>query len=583
MAMFTLKKKIVAVISLAVMLAFGISWLLLYGVVRNGIVRQSTLELSQQTALLAASLKDGGMERFSANVKKWEDILRGRITLIGSNGVVLADTERNPEAMENHLTRPEVKEALASGEGSSLRYSATTNMYYLYFARRVETEGRVAVLRAAYPLEFLSEVFAETRNKFILYLFVAVVLILAFGTWLARLFFRPLDRIVEFAGKIAQGEAVRFPIMAEPELQRLSSALDAMSARLRGALAELRTEREDLSRIVTALPVGVILLDEERRVRYLNDVGKRLLCVKEDIPNGVPVERILPSGDMYPLVAAALNGDEDCLTLDLPELGNRYLRICSRRTSSGVLLVISDLTEEYRLEQSRRDFIADAGHELQTPLASIRLAAEFLMEGPKRTDEDEKCLTTIIAQQERMTRLVDDLLLLSRMESEPPLHAEEEVDLCGLLSAVVEDNRSHPLAGRIRVEEEYECEAPAVVRSEDIARALNNIVENAVKYVHEKFGDEEGGRILVSIRPEKLFWSVRVEDNGPGISSETAGVLFQRFRRGDSHRARGKWGKGGYGLGLAIARKIVLDAGGDILLHPSDAGAVFEVLLPRKD
>jgi hypothetical protein len=157
MSMFTLKKKIVAVISLAVMLAFGISWLLLYGVVRNGIVRQSTLELSQQTALLAASLKDGGMERFTANVEKWEDILRGRVTLIGSNGVVLADTERSPEAMENHLTRPEVKEALASGEGSALRYSATTNMYYLYFARKVEAEGRVAVLRAAYPLEFLSE------------------------------------------------------------------------------------------------------------------------------------------------------------------------------------------------------------------------------------------------------------------------------------------------------------------------------------------------------------------------------------------------------------------------------------------
>jgi two-component system phosphate regulon sensor histidine kinase PhoR len=253
-------------------------------------------------------------------VKKWEDILRGRITLIGANGVVLADTERSPEAMENHLTRPEVKEALASGEGSALRYSATTNIYYLYFARRVETEGRVAVLRAAYPLEFLSEAFAETRNKFILYLFVAVVLILAFGTWLARLFFRPLDRIVEFAGKIAQGEAVRFPIMAEPELQRLSSALDGMSARLRGAMTELRTEREDLSRIVTALPVGVVLLDEERRVRYLNDVGKRLLCVKEEAPHGVPVERILPSGDMYPLVEAAMNGEEDCLTLDLPEL-----------------------------------------------------------------------------------------------------------------------------------------------------------------------------------------------------------------------------------------------------------------------
>lgn len=578
---FSLKKKIVSVISLAVFLAFGISWLLLYGVVRNGIVRQSTLELSRQTALLAASLRDGGMERFTANVRKWEDILSGRITLIASNGAVLADPERDPVIMENHLTRPEVKDAFAAGEGSALRYSATTNIYYLYFARRVEVDGRTAVIRAAYPLEFLSEAFAETRNKFILYLFVGVLLIVGFGTWLARLFFRPLDRIVEFAGKIAHGEAVNFPIMAEPELQRLSSSLDGMSAQLRGAMKELGAEREDLSRIVTALPVGVVLLDEDRRIRYMNSVAASLLGVKDPSLSGVSVERILPSGDMYPLVENAMGGEEDCLTFQLPELGNRFLRLCARRTSSGVLLVLSDLTEEYRLEQARRDFIADASHELQTPLTSIRVAAEYLLENAG--EDESKFLSTIIAQQERMTKLVDDLLLLSRMETEPPMHEEEEVDLRLLLATVAAENRNNPLAAGIMLGEEYECAAPARVRREDVVRALNNVVENAVKYVREKFGDDGGGRITISLRKEIRFWSIRVEDNGPGISADTAAVLFQRFRRGDSHRARGKWGKGGYGLGLAIARKIILDAGGDILLHPSDEGALFEVLLPRKD
>ena len=136
-----------------------------------------------------------------------------------------------------------------------------------------------------------------------------------------------------------------------------------------------------------------------------------------------------------------MNGEEDCLTLDLPELDKRYLRICSRRTSS-VLLVISDLTEEYRLEQSRRDFIADAGHEFQTPLASIRLAAEFLMEGPKRSEEDEK------SDDHHRAAGADDPARRRSAAARGWSRSRrctrrEEVDLCRLLSAVVEENRRH--------------------------------------------------------------------------------------------------------------------------------------------
>ncbi|MBL3539837.1 ATP-binding protein [Aminivibrio sp.] len=584
-ALLTLKKKVIFLVAAVVFCAFGISWALLYGVVRDGIVRQSALELSRQTALLSVSLSKEGLPGFLKDLARWEGILRGRVTLVDAGGAVLADTERDPSGMDNHLSRPEVREALSGGEGKALRYSATTNMYYLYFARRVSLDGgRTAVIRSAYPLEYLSAAFAETRNRFLLYLFVAVALIVAFGAGMVRLFFRPLDRVVESAGKIAQGEEVRFPIMAEPELQRLSNALDGMSAQLRGTMEELRSEREDLSRIVTALPVGVVLLDDGRRVRYMNGVATRLLAVRGDVSPGTPVERILPSGEMYGLIEAPQEGGEQSRVFDLPELDGRCLGITSRKTATGVLLVVTDLTEERRIEQSRRDFVADAGHEFQTPLTAIRAAAEYLLEAQEEetAEQRKKFLTSIITQQERMSRLVDDLLLLSRMESEPPLRDEEEADLSLLVTGVADQCRSHPFASLIAVETDVPPQAPAVVRPADLTRALSNLVENSLKYVREKFGTSEGGRVTLTLREDGDFWSILVADNGPGISPETAPVLFERFRRGDASRSRGEWGKGGYGLGLAIAKRILIRAGGDLLFRPSETGALFEARVPVK-
>ncbi len=181
-----------------------------------------------------------------------------------------------------------------------------------------------------------------------------------------------------------------------------------------------------------------------------------------------------------------------------------------------------------------------------------------------------------------MTRLVDDLLYLSRMESEPPRPATEELRLEALLSSVVEENRQHPFAGKICISENYPEEAVVFGPVQELARGLNNIVENSVKYVREKFGNTPGGEIAVTLKRAGDYWSVLVEDNGPGIPEESAAHLFERFRRGDSHRVRGEWGKGGYGLGLAKAKRILLHAGGDIFFHPKEGGALFEVLIPAK-
>ena len=179
-----------------------------------------------------------------------------------------------------------------------------------------------------------------------------------------------------------------------------------------------------------------------------------------------------------------------------------------------------------------------------------------------------------------MTKLVDDLLLLSRVEGQPPRDDPEPVDFSGVVSLLVNELRGHPLAGAIHIEADITPGATVNGRREDLARAAQNVLENAVKYVHERFGPEEGGRIDVSLQPGEGRYFLLVRDNGVGITEESAARIFERFSRGDSHRARGRWGKGGYGLGLAIAKRIVAGYGGDIRLLRSDDGATFEIELP---
>ena len=576
----TLRKKVILALTLVMALAFAGSIMLFTGILRRHIIEQNRAELGSQTAAIAKVIGDAGFDAFRTDLAKWKAIFRGRITIIDDGGKVILDSDANPATLENHRDRPEVKVALAGGEGTSLRWSGSLNTYMLYAARRTDAAGRSLLVRVALPLDTLRKTLVTIRDRFLIFLLLGAVVVYLVGAWTVRRFFRPLERIVDSADRIADGEDARFPLMSDPDLRRLTGALNAMSEKLRGALDDLRSEREDLSRIVTSLPVGVILLDDAKKVRYINGVAVSLLDIRPVVEPGVPAERILPAADIYTLIEESVGGKDACLELDLPGSRRRFLRICARKTATGTLLVLTDLTEERALEQSRRDFIADAGHELQTPLTAVRAATEYLLEEEDGDSPRRKCLVTIIEQQERMTKLVDDLLLLSRVEGQPPRDDPEPVDLSGVVSLLVNELRAHPLAGALRIEADITPGATVNGRREDLARAAQNVLENAVKYVHERFGSEEGGRIDISLQPGDGRYFLLVRDNGVGITEESAERIFERFSRGDSHRARGRWGKGGYGLGLAIAKRIVAGYGGDIRLLRSDDGATFEIELP---
>ncbi|MDD2379717.1 MAG: ATP-binding protein [Aminobacterium colombiense] len=584
--MKTLKGKVTAVLTFVTVIAFAVSWFLVSGIMKHHLVDSAFDQLKNNTAALSEVIRNEGYSSFQKNFSQWQEIFESRITIINAKGRVILDSATDAETLDNHLNRPEVRQAAKDGVGTTSRYSQTLGAQLVYVVRKVEGGEEDLFIRMAQPLNALQKALSDVRYRFLSYIIMAAFLILGFELWIVRRFFAPLEKIVTAAQAISEGNEARFPLMGDMELQRLSDSLQYMSSRLKGTLEELKIERTTLSTILSSLPVGVILLDKDNRFRFVNDEARNLLGMKVPVEEGQPIERFLTCGEIYPLLKEAKGGVEQAIKVEMPELGKggRHLSLYGRQTESGPLLVITDLTEEFRQEQARRDFIADAGHEFQTPLTTIRLTAEYLQDELRGNEDMAGHLQSIIQQQERMTQLVDDLLLLSRLESQPPQEAEEELDLAFLVDTITGESLHHPLAEAIDIEKVLPEEALMIGQSRDLARAIRNIIDNSIKYVHEKFGGSGGGKVRIELFSRDSWWVIQVQDNGVGISEEAAATIFDRFSRGDSHRARGQWGSGGYGLGLAIARRIFMAHGGDITLIAANGGqTIFEITLPMEN
>ena len=251
------------------------------------------------------------------------------------------------------------------------------------------------------------------------------------------------------------------------------------------------------------------------------------------------------------------------------------------------MIVLQDLTEKLRLEEARRDFFIDAGHEFQTPLTIMRTGLELMKSAPQMKEperaEDVETINSLLRQQERMSSLVDDMLLLVRLDADavPELQALGGVNLRELIYDVRDEIEALPHKKEISIEVCAPENASVKGIYGDLRRALLNLMENAHKYIG--LGGGEAGHIKVSVEDAGSSWRITVDDDGPGVHDMDKEIIFERFRRGDGHRARGKEKKnGGYGLGLSISRRIAERHGGSLELGESRlGGAAFVITLPK--
>jgi two-component system phosphate regulon sensor histidine kinase PhoR len=506
--------------------------------------------------------------------------LGSRVTVIGADGRVLGDSELDPNGVlrvENHGHRPEVREALIEGRGAARRHSTTVDHDLLYVALPFQRADGGGVVRVALPLAEVAEAVHRLRLSLAVAAMLGLGMALLAGGLASHFLTRSLRRIVQSAREVAEGRGVRHvPVPPEAELGGLARTLNRMSDELASVLGTLAEERDRLEAILEGLGDAVVAVDAERRVTLANEAALALLEL-EAPPVGRTLAETARAPTLHALVERVGPGAPVEQEFDLP--GNPPRRVLARaaqtRTGGGAVLVLNDITRLRQLETLRRDFVANASHELRTPVSVIRANTETLLDGA--LDEGPEAarafLEPLLRNAERLSRLVDDLLDISKLEAgKYPVHPEAldaEAAAKRALDAVADRAREKSMELRVSVPDAVAVMADA--RALD--QILSNLLDNAVKYT------PAGGH--VTVRAAARGGSVRFEvaDDGPGVEPQHRPRLFERFYRVDPGRSRAL---GGTGLGLAIVKHLALVQGGRVGMEPARPhGSVFWVELPR--
>ena len=578
----TIRKKIVVLLTTAVLIITIAAWGLIYRSERGKLIEINNEMLSRYITVFSDVVEKDGINGVSDTFQLWGKAYpEGRITIINAAGEVIFDSKANWRELDNHYKRPEVLGAFASGSFSELRYSMTQGEWVNYKAQKVVLpgDGGAAVVRLSYPVTDLKGLGWTMGKKFISSLEILLILIWGGAYWMLKLIMRPLGSISRAAEIIASGGEARFPITDDPQIQSLSNALNSMSDSLKLSVKEAQERKEEIAVLVGALPIGLILIDDERKIRYMNLAASGICGFGERIPaRGASVEIILPCEEM----CRRLDLQDGVSMVTMKRDSGMKIEMTTLTLSRGRLIIMQDFTEKIKLEEARRDFFIDAGHEFQTPLTVIRTGLELLKSGRVLKDADDlKSVDSMIGQQERISRLVDDLLFLVRLDIDPLQVGQEEISLSSMCKDLEAEVNNLPQISAVDFQTSVpQKDALFKGRYDDIKRALFNLLENSVKYVSSF--RSEGGIVRFEAADCGSEWEITVDDNGPGIPEGSESIIFERFRRGDHARARNGKVPGGYGLGLSISRRIAERHGGSLTLVESKlGGAAFKFTLPK--
>ncbi|MBQ8835443.1 MAG: PAS domain-containing sensor histidine kinase [Oscillospiraceae bacterium] len=544
----------IVLVALTVLLA---SILLIMGAVHSYFTGVQFDQLRVETALAAHAVENEGLGYFD----RLDDTMDCRITWIDTDGTVLYDNRSDSGTMENHLERQEVIDALETGYGESSRFSATLLEQYIYAAERLP-DG--TVLRLSVSRRSVLDLVLGMLEPILLVAAAALLLSLSLAKRLSRNIVQPLNTLNLQEPLSNRGYA---------EIQPLLSRLDSQQEQLRIQARELRQKQKEFNTVTYALNEGLVLLSSSGTILSLNPAAARLL---EVTPNCVGADFAVANRNagIAALAEQALNGQKGEQVLQLTS--GQFLAVASPVRSggviSGVVLLLFDVTQQRESESLRREFTANVSHELKTPLHAISGYAELLKSGIVQPYDVPRFSEKIYAEAQRMIRLVEDTLRLSRLDEGAEEMRWEEADLyvlaqqtCQKLSGPAE------LAGvALRLQGVH-----ATIRGvpQLLSGILFNLIDNAVKYNHR------GGNVDITIDNTPDAVRLTVADTGIGIPPEHRERIFERFYRVDKSHSKEV---GGTGLGLSIVKHAAELHKAKISLDSTEGkGTVVTVRFPK--
>ena len=519
---------------------------------------------------VAHFLDTGRANELDGFIKNLGSKIHTRVTIIATDGTVLADSDENTPLMENHSHRPEVVEALQGKTGKSIRFSSTANRDMLYVAVPIEKTGEITgVIRTSLFLKDIDNLLTKLNYQ-VARISLGIVLIALLGALLiSNSVVRPIKNLTSAARKVASGDfSVRVFLRNKDELRELADSFNRMNEEMQRMFSELGQQKEELNSIIHSLQEGLLVVDKQGRIIRANESFWR-------IAGSQPVEGKLYWQTMRnPQLAELLKkaATEKRNFVEELLLGKRVF-ICSVTPLKGredIVSIFHDITEIKNIERIKKDFVVNVSHELRTPLSAIKGYAETLREEVAAAPS-KKYVEIIQRNTERLINIVNDLLLLSSLEEKAALELED-IDLGSFLENVVRifDQRlkDKQLSLVMEVKENLPTIKADLFKLEQM---MVNLLDNAVKYT-------DHGGITVSVDVQEKRVRIQVRDTGIGIPKDDIPRIFERFYVVDKSRSRKS---GGTGLGLSIVKHIVLQHGGtiDIESVPGE-GTTVTVTLP---
>ncbi|EDB3199143.1 PAS domain-containing protein [Listeria monocytogenes] len=553
-------------------------------------MKESQLEDDAKILLQTTNMENLDLDKDAATIQKSLDPLGedidARITVIDSEGDVVADTKKDPEKLDNHMNRPEVADILKKGEsvGISIRESDSLGYSMLYVAVPVKHHGKTdGVLRISISLESVDAAVAKLWGNLALIFGIALVIIAAISVFIARKITRPVREIIEVSTDLANHKYdSRIHGKISGELQDLSISVNTLAESLETQMFEIKQNEQRLNAIVQNLVSGVMLINVDKQVIMTNRTMYQILGETEI--TGKPFYEVIKSFALSQLI----EGTFETKTIQQKEIILYFPRemILDASVSpilgengeiTGIILLLHDITQIRHLENVRSEFVTNVSHELKTPVTALKGFAETLLDGAMYDEVLLKKFLTIIKEEsDRLHRLIMDILALSRIEQNPVAENVELVDVDEVIEQSARTIFEMATEKNIRVTIPEKTSASVMIETDrdKLQQIIINLLSNAINYT------PVDGKVEVKLIEQEAEVIIEVTDNGIGIPAKDIDRVFERFYRVDKARSRHS---GGTGLGLSIVKHLVENCGGRIEVESQEeVGSTFRVTLPKK-
>lgn len=580
--------KMVVIYFLLILLAMEVIGVYLLRSLEQYHLNNLSIDLDSKAQLLSGFLK-----RYlddSSKIKEINDLIKefsiGKeikdIYVLDPEGTVISTSEEDTTQLGKKLLTSEVAKAIMGKKGEEERTDPERNTRLKYLAYPIKSGDEVVGI--LYLIASLENIYSTLREvKAILMggtvLALGITAILGFA--LAQTITKPIQEVTSRAASLAKGNFdQQIEVKSKDEIGQLAQMFNYLTLRLKETLGEISYEKSKIEAILSYMADGVIAVNTDGEIIHINPTAVKMLEVS---PHAVGKKFAEVFKDVFGDIdfKKLVSGDEHFTTEHSIKRGDMVLRAhfasfkSQNGETSGVVIVLRDVTEQEKLDRMRKEFVANVSHEIKTPLTTIKSYVETLQEGALNEPEiAKKFLSVIQNETDRMARLVKDLLELSRLDYQKTKWKKEIISLNSIVEDVISKLDVKIREKELRVSLKLHRDGARVLGDKDrLEQVVLNIVGNAVKYTGN------GGNIDIKTAEEKELVVFEVKDNGIGIPREDLPRIFERFYRVDKARSREL---GGTGLGLSIAKQIVEAHQGSITVNSREGeGTVVVITLPK--